>query len=35
MLQNKVKSLNSRKIILENEMKDLKGDFEKKKLIFM
>lgn len=34
-MQGKVKSLNSRKLILENEMKELKADFEKKKQIFV
>lgn len=35
LLQNKVKSLNSRKIILEKEVKQLKEQFEKKRLIFI
>ena len=35
LLQNKVKSLNSRKINLQSDMKDIKTDFQKKKLIFI
>ena len=35
LIQGKVKSLTSRKVILENEMKEMKGDFEKKKQLLM
>lgn len=34
LLQGKVKALASRKITLENELKEVKIDFEKKKQIF-
>lgn len=35
VLSNKVKAISSRKVILENEIKDIKADYEKNKAILI